>query len=457
MPSLRSVRADLSGEWAPTLTLAGPVMLGFLGMMLMGVVDTILVGSLGSVAVGAVGVGSSIAGVAFLFGLGLLLGIDRQVAVAHGADRPDDVARAHTHGIALALFASIPLVAGLWISAGQLSRLGVAPELVPLASAWLRVASWSLLPALVFTAARQSLQALGDTRAATAILLTANAVNAFFNVALIHGRYGFPALGIAGSAWATLIARTYTMVLILAWSFWRGPDLRAVERRIHWRTMRELLRLGGPASIQLIFEGGVFSMATLLCARLGATAAAAHNVALQVSSFTFMMPLGISAAGSVRVGNAIGRGDLAAAERAGWSAVLLGASVMAFSGLTLLSIAPTIVALFGLDDAPARLARTLLFCAAVFQLFDGCQVTLSGVLRGSGDTVASMVANLVGHWFVGLPVGCALAFYAGYGAVGLWMGLATGLGTVAFALLAIWRRRIGRIVRGEIIAVPADH
>ncbi len=457
MPSLRSVRADLSGEWAPTLTLAGPVMLGFLGMMLMGVVDTILVGSLGSVAVGAVGVGSSIAGVAFLFGLGLLLGIDRQVAVAHGAGRPDDVARTHVHGIALALFASLPLAAGLWVSSGQLSRLGVAPELVPLAAEWLRVASWSLLPALVFTAARQSLQALGDTRAATAILLSANVVNAFFNVALIHGRYGFPALGIAGSAWATLIARTYTVVLILAWSRWRGPDLRALERRFHWRTMRELLRLGGPASIQLIFEGGVFSMATLLCARLGATSAAAHNVALQVSSFTFMIPLGVSAAGSVRVGNAIGRGDLRAAERAGWSAVLLGASFMSLSGLLLLNVAPSIVALFGLDDASASLARSLLFCAAIFQLFDGCQVTLSGVLRGSGDTVASMVANLVGHWFVGLPVGYALAFHAGLGAVGLWIGLATGLGTVAFTLLAIWRRRIGRIVRGEIIAVPADH
>lgn len=451
------MREDLASEWAPTLALAGPVMLGFLGMTLMGIVDTVLVGVLGAATVGAVGVGASISGVAFLFGLGLLLGIDRQVAVAHGAGRPDDVARAHTHGIALALVASVPVVALLHFTASQLARLGVAPELVPLAAAWLRVASWSLLPALVFIAVRQSLQALGDTRAATAILLSANLVNAFFNVALIRGRFGFPALGIAGSAWATLLARTYTAVLILAWSAWRGPDLRALERRIHWRTLRELLRLGGPASVQLVFEGGVFSLATLLCAHLGAKSAAAHNVALQVSSFTFMIPLGLSAAGSVRVGNALGRGDLRAAQRAGWSAVLLGASFMSCSAVALLAFAPRIVGLFGLDGPSASLAWTLLLCVAVFQLFDGLQVTLSGVLRGSGDTVASMVTNLVGHWFVGLPVGYGLAFGAGYGAVGLWLGLATGLGTVALSLMVIWRRRIGRIVRGEIVATPADH
>lgn len=432
-------------------------MLGFLGMMLMGIVDTLLVGSLGSVAVGAVGVGSSMSGLAFLFGLGLLLGIDRQVAVAHGAGRSHDVARVHAHGIALALFTSLPLSVGLWLVAGQLARMGVAPELVPMASAWLRVASWSLVPALLFTAVRGSLQALGDTRAATAILLSANAVNAFFNVALIHGRWGLPRLGIEGSAWATVIARVYTAALLLGWSFYRGPDLREIERRIHWPTMRELLRLGGPASVQLIFEGGIFALVTLLCARIGAVAAAAHNVAMQVSSFTFMIPLGLSTAGSVRVGNAIGRNDLRAAARAGWSAVFFGASFMALSGVTMLATAHLIVSVFGLDDASASLARSLLMCVAVFQLFDGCQVTLSGVLRGSGDTLASMLANLVGHWLIGLPVGCALAFVADRGALGLWMGLATGLGAVATALMLIWRRRIAAIVRGEIVATPAEH
>jgi MATE family multidrug resistance protein len=450
------MRDALSREWRPTLAIAGPVMLGYLGMMLMGIVDTILVGSLGPVALGAVGVGSSVVAVAFLFGLGLLLGIDRQVAVAHGAGRPDDVARAHAHGIGLALVISLPLVLGLDVTSRHLARFGVAPELVPLAAAWIRVAAWSLVPALVFTAARQSLQALGDTRAATAILLLANGVNAFFNVALIHGRYGLPALGIAGSAWATVIARTCTVVALLAWSYYRGPDLRALERRIHWGTLRELLRLGGPAGVQLVFEGGVFTLATLLCARLGATAAAAHNVALQVASFMFMIPLGVSAAGSVRVGNALGRNDLPGASRAGWSAVAMGAGFMSLSGVMLLAVPGPIIGLFNLDGPSTTIARSLLLCAALFQLFDGCQVTLSGALRGSGDTLASMAANLVGHWFVGLPVGYTLAFTLGYGAVGLWVGLATGLGTVALSLALIWRRRIGRIVRGEILAVPAE-
>ncbi len=476
MPSLRSIRSDLSGEWAPTLSLAGPVVLGHLGMMLMGLVDTACVAPLGARAVGAVGVGGSILGLAFLVGLGLLLGIDREVAVAHGGGRPDGVARAHAQGVILSVAIAVPLVGAVLFAAGHLRALGVAPELVPDAesglwgevveipirvhppfwmAAWLRAAAWSLPPAFVFMALRQSLQAVGDTRAATLLLLAANGVNVFFNLALIRGRFGFPALGVAGSGWATVTARVFTAVFLAAWSARSGPVMRGVGWGFHAPTMRELLRLGVPAAVQLLFEGGVFSTTTLLCARLGAVPAAAHQVVLQIASFTFMVPLGLSAAGAVRVGNAIGRGEPEAAARAGWSAEALAVGFMAFSAVGLVTAAPLVLGLFGLDGPTAALARTLLLVAALFQLFDGCQVSVSGVLRGSGDTVASMAANLVGHWFIGLPVGVALGFGLGAGAVGLWGGLATGLGAVAVALVALWARRIGRIVRGEIRGTTA--
>lgn len=456
MPLLDRARKDLAGEWSPLLAIAAPVVLGHLGMMLMAIVDTLMVGPLGSAAVGAVGVGSSVLGVAYLLGIGLLLGIDRQVAVAHGAGRTEDIARAHAHGIGIALASSLPLVAVPHLAARNLDRLGVAPELIPASSSWLRTASWSLVPALVFLAVRQSLQALGDTRAATAILLVANAVNLFFNSALIHGRYGFPALGVTGTAWATTVARCFTAVALLAWSAKHGPDLSRMERRVHWPTLRELLRLGVPSAVQLVFEGGVFSFVTLLCSRFGADSAAAHQVVLQVASFTFMIPLGVGSAGSVRVGNALGREDLPAARRAGWSAVTLGVGFMACSGVGMFLGTRLIVRLFDLEPGAALIAHSLLLCAAFFQLFDGFQVTLSGVLRGSGDTVASMATNLVGHWFIGLPVGYTLGFVLHMGAVGLWMGLATGLGTVAATLLVVWTRRIGKIARGEIRAVPAE-
>jgi MATE family multidrug resistance protein len=450
MVSRHLVRHNLSGEWLPTLSLAGPVVLGHLGMMLMGLVDTALVAPLGAHAVGAVGVGASILGVAFLLGLGLLLGVDREVAVAHGAGHREGIARAHVQGVILAGLASAPLVGAVHLVASRLHHLGVAPELVPAAAAWLRAAAWSLPSAFVFTAIRQSLQALGDTRAATLILLLANGVNVFFNVALIHGRFGFPALGVAGSGWATTIARAFTAGCLAGWSAYRGPRVHAVGWRLHPPTMRALLRLGIPASVQLLFEGGVFSLATMLCARWGAISAAAHQVVLQIASFTFMVPLGLSAAGAVRVGHAIGRDDPAAAARAGWSAVALAVGFMAFSAAFLALAAPWVLKLFSLDAPTRQLAHTLLLVAALFQLFDGCQVSVSGVLRGSGDTTASMVANLVGHWCVGLPVGIALGFELGLGAVGLWGGLATGLGVVAISLVALWSRRIGRIVRGEL-------
>jgi MATE family multidrug resistance protein len=453
MTTLRALREDLASEWAPTLSLAAPVVLGHLGMMLMGIVDTLLVAPLGSTAVGAVGVGGSVVGLAYLLGLGILLGVDREVAVAHGAGRPDGVARAHVQGVFLALGASVPLVGIVVFCARHLDVLGVAPELVPGAAAWLYASAWSLVPAFLFMTLRQTLQALGDTRAATAILLAANVVNAFFNVALIHGRYGFPALGLAGSGWATVVARVFTVVCLGAWSVYRGPSVRAVGWRYHGPTMRELLRLGLPASIQLLFEGGMFSLVTLLCAGFGAVPAAAHQVVLQVANFTFMVPLGVSAAGAVRVGNALGRKELEAARRAGWSAIVMAVTFMLFSSVTLVASSRVILALFDLDAPTMALARTLLLVAGVFQLFDGCQVAVSGVLRGSGDTVASMVANLVGHWFVGLPVGIALGYGLHLGAVGVWTGLATGLGAVAIALVALWTRRIGRIVRGEITGI----
>jgi MATE family multidrug resistance protein len=271
-------------------------------------------------------------------------------------------------------------------------------------------------------------------------------VNAVANYALVYGHLGAPRMGIVGSAWATNLARLFMAVLVLAWSARQG--LRFAPG-FHSATMRELLRLGIPASVQLFFEGGVFSLSTVLMARFGASAAAAHQVVMQIASFTFMVPLGVSIAGAVRVGNALGRDDPDAARRAGSSAVTLAAVFMVFSGVALLLGATAISQGFHLDPESAGLARRFLVCAAFFQLFDGMQISLSGVLRGTGDTVASMVANLVGHWGVGLPVGCLLAFSFGLRGVGLWLGLAAGLFAVAMTLLVVWRRRIRELAERE--------
>jgi MATE family multidrug resistance protein len=167
---------------------------------------------------------------------------------------------------------------------------------------------------------------------------------------------------------------------------------------------------------------------------------------LLVASFTFMVPLGLSSAGSVRVGQALGRGDRAGARRSGTTSVAVGVAFMALSAAGLTSFARPILGLFGQPDEVVELARLLLLCAGVFQVFDGAQVTLSGALRGADDTMSAMVANLVGHWAVGLPLGALLCYRAGWGVVGLWVGLAAGLAAVAFWLGLVWRRRMGDAV-----------
>ncbi len=441
---------DLRAHWRPTFRLAWPVALGQLGVMLMSLVDTAMVGALGRNAVGAVGLGSSLFSLVFLTGIGLLMGLDHEVSVAHGAQREEDVARYAVQGLWMATVISIPLTASLLFASGQMHRLGAAPELVPLAGRYLKTVAWGLPPALLFIALRQTLQAVGATVPGTVVLLVANGINALGCYALIQGRLGAPALGIVGSAWATNLSRLFMLLTLLIWTVVAHPRWwRSFAP--HGPSLRGLARLGIPAGLHLLFEGGVFSLATVLAARLGAVPAAAHQVVLQIASFAFMVPMGISAAGTVRVGQALGRGDPEGARRAGWSAVGLGVGFVATSAVAMMLAWRLILGVFQLDPEVTALARQLLLVAAFFQLFDGAQVTLAGVLRGLGDTVSTLVANMVGHWVVGLPVGCALAFGLGWGAVGLWVGLATGLAATAAGLLWRWQERSRRVVRRALV------
>jgi MATE family multidrug resistance protein len=435
-------------EVAPTLQLAVPIALSQLGLMLMGVVDTAMVGQLGPTAVGSVGVGTSLWSATFVAGAGLLLGIDRVAAMAYGAGRPEECRRVLAHGARSAVAVGLPLTLLLMFAARHLSVLGIAPALVPDAARYLTCLSVSLMPSLLFTAVRQTLQAMGDATAPTVILLVANLVNAGGNQLFIHGAGPIPAFGVVGSAYATLACRLFSLTALAIYA-WRkgiiGPCQKSTRDGKPGLTM-ELLRLGVPAAGQMVLEVGVFATATVLVAGLGAIPAAAHQIVLVISSFTFMVPLGTGSAGAVRVAQASGRGDATASARAGWAAIGLGVGFMVTSAIALLTFSRPILLLFTSNEPTLALAQRLLFCAALFQIFDGAQVTLGGVLRGSGDTLSPMLTNLVGHWLFGLPIGCWLGFGLHLGAFGLWVGLSSGLASVAVALLAVWSRRVARLV-----------
>lgn len=430
------------------LALASPVIIAELGWMGMGVVDTIMVGRLGAEAIGAVSVGSMVYFTVALFGMGILLGLDPMVAQAYGAGKFADCQRTLVHGIYLGLIVAPPLMALVWWGAPWLELTGIHPHVARPAVAYMRVLTWSTPPLLLYSALRRYLQGIGLVRPVTFALVTANLVNLAGNWALVFGRLGLPALGVVGSAWATSLARVYLATMLLITVVWHAyvekTGLFHVSLDLEWPRLLRLLKLGVPAGLQLILELGIFALATLMAGWFPPSSLAAHQIVLNAASVTFMVPLGVASAGAVRVGHALGRRDPQGARRAGWTALALGAGFMACSGLAFLLIPRALMAVYTTEPEVIRVGLALFVVAAVFQLFDGLQVTATGALRGAGETRIPMLTNLVAHWAVGLPVGYLLGFPAGLGVVGLWIGLSIGLITAGIVLLAAWARKTSK-------------
>jgi MATE family multidrug resistance protein len=429
--------------------LAMPVVFAELGWMAMGVVDTLMVGPLGPEAIGAVGIGSSLFTSIVIFAMGLLLGLDTLVSQAFGAGRVEDCHRWLVHGIALSVVVALPAVLVLLGMAELLSRWGLDPAVLPLTQPYLQILTWSVVPLVMYATFRRYLQGMHVVRPVMIALVAANVTNAFMNWVLIYGHLGAPAMGVRGSAWATVIARVamaaYLLIVIVLRERGRRPGLFETPLTIDGGWMRRLVALGFPAAAQIALEVGVFAAATALAGRLAPTALASHQIALNIAACAFMVPLGVSSAGAVRVGHAIGRGDVLAAERAGWTALLFGAAFMSATALLFVLAPRALIAAFTTDAGVLAIGSSLLLVAAVFQLFDGIQGVATGVLRGLGDTRTAMLWNLFAHWFIGLPFGYALCFALGVGVAGLWWGLSTGLIICGVALSIVWTRRIAAL------------
>ena len=441
--------AGLRGELPRLLRLAGPVVIAELGGMAMGLVDVMMVGRVSAEAIGAVSVGANLFHFVAMFGIGILLGLDYLISHAFGGGRMREAHRTLVQSLYLCVVLTALLSGLLWAAHRWLHLLGIEPSVLPDARAYLATVSFGLLPFLLFVALRRYLQAIGLVRAATFALLSANLVNVLVNWVLIFGNLGAPALGAEGAAWATTLSRVYMLAVLVASAIWyarrEDPELFRVSLAPDPALLGRIVRLGLPASVQVVLEGGVFTAATLLAAGLDPLSLAAHQIALGAAAFTFMVPLGVASAGAVRVGQALGAGDPRGAERSGWAALAVGAAFMTCSAIVF-TLAPRLVMrAFTDDDAVIATGVSLLLVAAVFQLFDGLQVVAAGILRGSGETRVAMVAALVGYWVIGLPVGYALCLNGGMGVRGLWIGLSIGLIVVAIALVAWWARRIATL------------
>jgi multidrug resistance protein, MATE family len=434
----------LWGTVRRVVMLAIPVALAELGWMSMTVVDTIMVGPLGPAAIGAIGIGSSAFYTCAIFGMGLLLGLDTLVSQSYGAGKRQDCHHSLMQGVYLALFLTVPLMALFAAMPPVFYALGINREVSRLAGSFLVTLSASTLPLLLYGAFRRYLQGIGHVRPVMSVLISANIVNWFFNWLLIQGHWGFPALGVVGSALSTGMARLYMALALLSFIWWyerkQGYHLRAVFRKPDTARLRLLFRIGLPAATQILLEIGAFGAAGVFAGRLTPVALAAHQIALNCAAVSFMVPLGTASAAAVAVGQAMGRREPETARRSGFVAIGLASLFMLCSALAFISFPAPILRVYTTDAGVLAIGTGLLALAACFQLFDGIQTVATGALRGLGETRTPMLVNLCGYWIIGLPIGYALCFQYRYGVYGLWCGLTLALIIIARILLYYWQR-----------------
>lgn len=436
-------------ESRPTLVLAVPLMAGQLSQMLMSLIDAAMVGRVGVVPLASAAFANSLNGVAMLLGIGLLTAVSVQVSQAHGGGRRAEAGEIVRHGLAFSLAAGAVLALGVWLASFHLHRFGQPPEVAHEARRYLIISGASLIPMLLTLTLKQFSEALSHPLPPMLILMGSVLLNAGLNWIFIYGNLGAPALGLEGAAWATLAARIASFLALLAYvrraRRFEGAAPASWLRRLHAARVISMLRIGAPAAGMLLLEVSAFSMAALMMGWLGTVALAAHQIALSCASTTFMLPLGISLATSIRIGQAVGAADHARVRAIGLNSFALGIAVMAACGVILSLAGQPIARAFVDDDAVVAMAARLLLAAAVFQIFDGLQVVASGALRGLADVTIPLIFCLIAYWFIALPAAYGAAFVLGLGAIGIWIGLALGLASAAILLGGrfAWRTRLG--------------
>jgi multidrug resistance protein, MATE family len=456
MIRLRTLRAELR----PTLQLALPLVLAELGWMSMGIVDTMMVGRLpaSAISIGAVSVSSILFYVCAFFGEGLLIGLDTLVSQAFGAGQREDCHRSLVNGVYLTLFLTPILMVPVWYFDRIYKFIGVDPAVSALAFPYAKALAVGLLPLLLYFAVRRTLQGMNMVRPVAFALVSANIVNIVGNWALIYGKWGLPRMGVVGSGWSTAFSRLYMAAVLVGYLFWydqkHRTDLLKTPVDLDVVRIRRLIALGLPAALQITLEISVFALVTSLIGRLGAVALASHQIALNTVALTYMVPLGISSAAAVRVGQAIGRKDPQGAGDAGGTAIALGAAFMSAAGIALIVFPQWIARAYTPDPIVIRSTIHLLAAGAAFQLFDGIQTVATGALRGAGDTRTPMFCHFTAYWIIGLPLGAWLCFRRGWGAFGLWSGLSLALILIGVVLLLAWRRKVRRMV--QVASLSAD-
>ena len=447
-PSTRSGHPHWRFELRQCLWLSFPLATAQLAQAATGFVDTIMTGLLGSESLAAGGLGSTLFIFCLIFGTSIVSAVSPLVAEAHGAGNSQTIGSITEQGMWMALLVSLPLSLLLYYSVPLLQLLGQDPQIMALAVPYLKAIAWGYFPALMFATLRSFVSAISRPQSVLIIMVMATGINALANYILMFGKWGFPALGVEGTGWASTITYWSMAIALITYLLWQ-PEFRHYRlfltlTRFRPRQFWAIAALGLPIGCMSLFEGGLFTAATFLAGQLGVTTLAAHQIALQTVALTFMIPLGISQATTIRVGQYLGSKNLRGVGLAGYVGIGLGIGFMGVMAIALLLFPRPIIAMYLDLTAPDNqsviaMAIALLAVGGMFQLVDGIQVIAAGALRGVQDTNIPMVVSILAYWGVGLTTSYLAAFRWGWGGVGLWSGLAVGLATAALTLT--WRFR----------------
>lgn len=443
-----STQAELSwlGHVRATFALGLPLIGAQLAQMAINVTDTVMIGRLGALELAAAVLATQTFFLFWMFGSGFALAMMPLAANAAGQGLRQGVRRSVRMGLWVVMAYSLLVMPVLWHTEGILLLLGQDPEVAAIAGRFMRVLQWSMFASLFIMGLRSYLSVLGRAHVVLWATVLGAVLNAGFVYALIFGHFGMPALGVVGAAWASVGTSLFIALLLFAYTLW-NPGLRHYELyariwRPDWPAFREVLRLGWPIGATIIAEVGLFTASSVMMGWLGTLELAAHGITLQLASITFMIPLGLANAVTVRVGLAYGQRDWVALGRAANAALGVAAVIAILCAALFWTLPETLLGLY-LDEADPnarevlRFGVPLLAVAAAFQIVDALQVVGSGALRGLKDTRMPMLIALFSYWLIGMPTAWLLAIGADWRGVGIWCGLAFGL--LAAAVLMNWR------------------
>jgi len=414
-----------------TFTLALPVIVGQLGFMMMGVVDSVMVGKLGAVPLAAAALGSSITILIFIIGLGNSIAVTPLVAILVGARRFEESETYFKQSLFINFLLSLIICLTTFSASFFITAMNQPTDVVPLAESYTRILAFSAIPMMIFQTYKQFIEGYSIMRPAMIVAITANVVNAFSNWVLIYGNLGFPAYGLDGAGYATLISRSF-MALAITFYVVKSKhfvqfDLSLKVKKLNFPIIKKILNLGIPSGFQYFFETGAFVFAIVMVGWIGANEQAAHQIAINLASISFMIAIGISHAGSIRVGNAVGGQNISEIRRSGFIASFLGGAIMMFAGIVFISFNKFLPSLYVNDAEVIEIASVLLIIAAFFQIADGVQAVGIGILRGLTDVKGPTLITFIAYWVIGLPSGYLLAFVFDLGVEGIWIGLSLGL------------------------------